>query len=183
MKNTEELAPATKKTKVAKTETENSFLEERAALNKQAISEIMRRERKLYMRQKNPVKTSPKDMDGVRKICEKYLDECAELGCTPDVRGLACMMGMTREGLYYYAEHHPGGEFDRFLHDFSDLCAKVVMEAAMSGAYRDAPAIFTAKARYGWRDNINIQVEKAEGPLGPTVSAEEIMKKYELIED
>ena len=72
---------------------------------------------------------------------------------------------------------HPGSEFSEWLDDFSDMCGEVMMSAALDKSVDTVSAIFTAKARHGWRDVITVETP-IQNPLGDTISAEEIERRY-----
>lgn len=123
------------------------------------------------------VRVSLADFDRVREAAVDYLTECAERGMLPTVRGAAGKLGVTRQALYDYARHHPGSQFARWLEDFSDLCGELTMAAALDGSVNVVAAIFTTKARYGWKDSVTIDIP-TEDPLGKRQSAVEILSKY-----
>ncbi len=122
-----------------------------------------------------------RDLERVKRTASAYLDECAQTGTMPTVRGCAARLGVTRFALYDFERHHPGSEFSAWLQDFSDMCGEVMMAAAMQGSVSPVPAIFTAKARYSWRE-APVQVElQASNAIGPTLSEEELRKR--IVED
>lgn len=121
------------------------------------------------------------DVKRIREIAAEFFRECADRGTMPNVRGLAARLGCTRQALYYQAKQHPDSDFARWLEDFSDACGEVMMAAAVEGVISPVPAIFTAKARYQWRDTITIETPSRD-PLGPQIDpdalAEQLAEKY-----
>lgn len=117
------------------------------------------------------------DMQAVRQIAADYLNECAQSGFLPTVSGIASRLGRTRQALYFYASTHRGEPFDEWLTFFSDQCGETMIQAALAGAVRETVAIFTAKARFGWRDNINIEVSTPE-KTGEQRTAESLSADY-----
>lgn len=131
----------------------------------------------------NRVRVSLSNMDLVRQAAEVYLDECSAMGVLPTVRGVAGKLGLTRQSLYYHAKHNPDSPFARWLEEFSDLCGELTMAAALEGSVNVVAAIFTAKARYGWRDTISVEMPNTDDPLGPHADPSVIAKKYQELSE
>ena len=104
------------------------------------------------------------DLDRVRETSTAYLRECADNGVLPTVRGCAARLGCSRQALYDIVKRRPDGEFARWLEDFSDVCGELTMAAALEGTVAAVPAIFTAKARYSWRE---APAQLEVGPINP----------------
>lgn len=122
-----------------------------------------------------PEKIPLNDMELVKTATEAYLIDCAGHGIMPSVRGCASFFGVSRNAVYDYARKHPGSAFSEWLENFSDLCGELLMQAAVEGTASAIPAIFTVKARYGWRENDDVPLrEIRERELTP----EEIATKY-----
>ena len=116
-------------------------------------------------------------VERVRSVAGEYLDECAQTGTMPTVRGCAARLGLTRNALYNFAERHPGSEFSEWLQDFSDLCGEVMMAAAMQGSLSAMPCIFVAKSRHGYRE-APVQIElQANSAVGVNLPEEELRKR------
>lgn len=128
------------------------------AANSDSISDIVSRAALDMARAQSVEKVSLQDVDRIRKVGLEYLNQCAELGCLPSVRGVASRIGTTRQAIYDYASNHVGGALDLWLRDFSDICAELTMEAAMAGSIKEVSAIFTTKSRFGWRDTDRIEI-------------------------
>lgn len=117
------------------------------------------------------------NLEKVRSVAGIYLDECAQTGTMPTVRGCAARLGVTRGALYDYEKHHPGGAFSAWLQDFSDLCGEVMMAAAMQGSLSAVPCIFVAKSRHGYRE-APVQIElQANSAVGVELPEEELRKR------
>lgn len=117
------------------------------------------------------------DIERVREVAVDYMNECAESGIMPSVRGVAARLGVTRWAIYDYAHKHPGGALARWLEDFSDCCGEVMMAAALNGTVSAVPAIFTAKARYSWRE-APVQIElQTNSAIGDAVDVDELKKR------
>ena len=122
-------------------------------------------------------------LNDIRRVIDTatdYLDVCAQAGILPTVRGVAAYLGLSRQALYDAAARNPDGALAKWLEDFSDVCGEAVMQAAMAGVVAPVPAIFTTKARYGWREP-PAQYEiaaKQVGPLGEEADPSEIAAKY-----
>lgn len=120
------------------------------------------------------------DLKRIREAASAYLDKCAMSGTLPSVRGCAAAIGVTRQALYTAARRNPDGELSQWLEDFSDICGELTMQAALEGVVAAVPAIFTAKARYGWREPA-AQVELGRiDPLGPDETNERLLEKYAM---
>ena len=118
------------------------------------------------------------DLNAVKQAAVDYMRECAERGALPSVRGIAARLGCTRQALYQHAKRQPGGGFALWLEDFSDACAEATMAAAMAGNVREVSAIFTAKARYQWREAPQ-QIEIGQlNPLTDSQTTTEIAARY-----
>ncbi len=118
-------------------------------------------------------------LDKIKEVAIEYLKECSETGLPPSVRGVAARLGLSRGALYDYKRHHPDGEFSAWLDDFSDLCAEIVMQAAVMGAYKEASAIFTAKARASWAEVAQVELTYSNKQrFGEGLTTEEIAEKY-----
>lgn len=122
------------------------------------------------------------DLPRVKQAAQQYLSECADGAMMPTVRGMAARLGLSRNAVYDYQKNHPGSEFSEWLEDFSDMCGEIMMAAALDKSVDTVSAIFTAKARHGWRDSIVIET-KATNPLGPELPVEEIAEKYAFLPD
>ena len=123
------------------------------------------------------VRISLTDVDQVRECAVGYLKECADSGILPTVRGVAGKLGVTRQALYEFSWNHPGSQFARWLEDFSDMCGELTMAAALDGSVNVVAAIFTTKARNGWKDNITIDIP-VNDPLGKRQTMDAIAAKY-----
>lgn len=115
------------------------------------------------------------DIEMVQAASQEYLVACAKHGVMPTVRGCAAYFGLTRNALYNFARDHRGSAFQEWLQNFSDICGELLMQSAIEGTASPVPAIFVAKARYGWRENEEMPVQDA-GP--PELTPEEIAAKY-----
>ncbi len=123
-------------------------------------------------------KISLSDLAKVKQAAETYLEECCRDGFLPTVRGMSARLGLSRNAVYDYQRNHPGSEFSNFLDDFSDLCGELTMQAALEGSVNVVAAIFTAKARAGWRDTYTIENVPPADPE-PSLTPEQIAEKYE----
>lgn len=123
------------------------------------------------------------DLERVQQRAEAYLEKCAKIGTLPTVRGMASRLGVSRQALYDYAQRHPGSGFDLWLKDFSDLCGELTMQAALAGTVSAIPAIFTCKARFGWKEPAARVELGAASPLGDLTPTDELMQKYSFLEE
>lgn len=149
------------------------------SVNQDSISEIVSRAaddaERMASREKVPLTDVPK----IQRIAVDYLRDCADGGYLPSVMGLASRLGRTRQSLYWHSSHHPESDFTAWLQDFSDLCGETMMEAAMSGSVKEVSAIFTAKSRYGFRDNLALEIVAPDSRLvRGDETAEAVAAKY-----
>lgn len=121
-----------------------------------------------------------RDTEIVQRITIQYVRVCANTSTLPTMSGLAKALGCTRQALNKYIKEHPGTPTEEWLTDFSDTCAEVMMQAALSGSVSPVPAIFIAKSRFNWRDAITIE-NTVPAPLSESLSPEEIVEKYKDI--
>ena len=98
-----------------------------------------------------------KDTDAVQSVSIRYVQACSDAGVLPTMSGLAKALGVTRSALYEHIRSHPNDDTSRWLEEFSDTCGEAMMQAALYGAVSPVPAIFVAKARYGFRDTLTIE--------------------------
>ena len=154
------------------------------AANNDCIGEIVGRAAKDAERMTNSAKVTLSDIDRIQKIAVNYLREAADGAFLPSVTGIAARLGCTRQNLYAYAKTHPDSPFDLWLQSFSDLCGEAMMEAAMRGSVKEVSAIFSAKSRYGWRDNLTLEIAQPDrGPLHSQVTPDEIAQKWAELPD
>ena len=134
------------------------------------------------MRMTNSAEKVPlSDLKRIGEVAEDYLTECSTRGILPTVRGVAARLGVSRQALYDAAARKPGGPLDGWLKDFSDLCGELTMQAALSGTVAAIPAIFTTKARYGWREpSTRIEIGQ-NSPLGEPTSIDDLISKYSTL--
>ena len=123
------------------------------------------------------------DMGLVQMAADEYLMECASLGVLPTVRGVAGKLGLTRQTLYHHAKRNPDSQFAKWFEEFTDLCGELTMQAALEGSVNVVAAIFTTKARYGWRDNFSVEITNTDDPLGERPSPEAIAAKWAEVGD
>jgi len=156
------------------------YKQEASELNKAAISDLVSAAADGMDRIASAEKVSLSDVETVRTVTRLYMRHCAATSMLPTMSGLAGALGYTRQGIYIYIKRHPESETAHWLQDFSDKCGEIMMQAALSGNVSAIPAIFTAKARYGWKeDEQPVMVEDDTG----TLTAREIMEKYQDLPD
>lgn len=152
--------------------------------NQGAIAQIMGRAADELARANAAEKIPLARLDKIKEVAAAYLDECAEKGMLPTVRGCAARCGLSRFAFYGYQREHPESEFALWLEDFSDLCAEITMQAAAMGAVKEVSAIFIAKARAGWREQptqLELMPFDNRRRYGQSMSTEELAEKYSTL--
>ena len=153
---------------------------ESAELNKQAISELVTAAADGMDRIASSEKISLADAEAVKAMTRLYMRHCAQKSMLPTMSGLAGCLGCTRNAMYNFIKRHPDSETAIWLQDYSDRCGEIMMQAALSGNVQAIPAIFTAKSRYGWKENEEpIMAE----PSSEKMTAREIMDRYADLPD
>ena len=152
-----------------------------AAVNAECIGKLSARAADEMIRANAAEKIPLHQLDKIKQIAAEYLSECSDSGLPPSVRGVAARLGVTRGALYDYKRHHADSEFAKWLDDFSDLCAEIVVQGAIMGAYKEASAIFLAKARASWIETAQVDI-KYNGPnYDRGLSQEELAEKYSTL--
>ena len=154
------------------------------AVNADTVSQLVGRAADDIARANAAEKISPARLDRVKETAFRYLEECAESGTLPTVRGMAARLGLSRNTVYEYQRTHPDGEFAAWLEDFSDLCAEITMQAAAMGAVKEVSAIFISKARAGWREQptqLELMPIDNRRRYGQSLTTEELAEKYSTL--
>ncbi len=101
----------------------------------------------------NGERASLHDTAAVKEATARYLEECAKAGVMPGMAGLSAELGYSRQNVYHYIKKHPESDTTKWLKAVSDYFGEMMMTGALSGAVSAIPAIFTAKSRFGWRED------------------------------
>ena len=125
-----------------------------------------------------PKKINLRDEHMITEVAVTYVDACAKAGIIPSKIGLCRAMGISRQAVDHYMSHHSEEDSAEKLRIIFDSFAEMLNTAALTGACREITAIFLAKALYQYRDNITIETEIKQDPLGPRRTSEEILAKY-----
>ena len=141
----------------------------------QKIVSVMTEGMKHKARENGKIKLS--DTWAVKEITIRYMEICAENAALPTMAGLSQALGVSREALYDHVKRHPQDETSRWIRDTSDTFGEILMQSALSGTVSAIPAIFTAKARYGWRED-DSGFDRSVEPLPDQATPEAIAEKY-----
>ena len=125
----------------------------------------------------DPMRRVPlSDTATLQQITMQYLSVCAEVSIIPTVLGLAQALGHSRRSLYTFMSDQPEHPSTQFLRSYTDTCAEIVMQTALTGSVQQIAAIFNLKSRYKWSDSgADVPKDQIESPA---LSAEAIMEKY-----
>ena len=153
---------------------------EATAINQAAISDLVTEAAEGMARIASAEKVPLDNVKEVQIATGLYMQSCADKSMMPTMSGLAGALGYTRQALYIYIKRHGNTETAAWLQECSDRFGEIVMQAALSGNVSAIPAIFTVKARYGWREDQDLPlIEAGEKEL----TTEEIMERYKDLPD
>lgn len=116
----------------------------------------------------------------VFKQINEYLEVCETVRKPPDMTGLAKKFGITRDSLYSYIRTHPDTESTRLIRMFEDTCTEAMTLCALGNNVNPIVAIFTLKARYGFKEASEVLVTP-NNPMGELKTPEEIAEKYSYL--
>lgn len=152
-----------------------------SAVNEQLVSSLVADAAAGMKAVADPTRRVPlSDVEMVRAVTCGYLEHCSARGVLPSMSGLALCLGCSRQALYAHIRRNPDSETAEWLMGFSDVCGELVMQASLSGAVQAIPAIFIAKCRYGWKENVaDLTVE----PKQTNLTADAIVERYADLPD
>lgn len=154
-----------------------------AEFQDQRISEIVRlgaEELALIADGKSAVSLS--DTKALQVHTITYLKACEETSTIPTMSGLARSLGYSAEALNKHMREHHGSKSAEWLQIVHDAFADQLAAAALQGSVQPVVAIFTLKARSGWRDTLTIEPmpSRIDGPeLDNTALAEKYLNLEE----
>ncbi len=125
-------------------------------------------------------KVSLNDTDAVKEATARYMEQCARAGTMPGMAGLSAEIGYSRQNIYHDIKQNPSAETTKWLKACSDYFGEMMAAGALSGAVSAIPAIFTLKARFGWREE-DEGMPKDSKP--PEESPEEIASRWQDLPD
>lgn len=108
-------------------------------------------------------KISLNDTERVKDISLLYIRSCQASGCVPNLAGVALALGISRRALEYFKTRNPDHETSKWFNLLKEQFGETLMQAALDGAVAPIPAIFMAKANYGWRDDPEPEVQNNDG--------------------
>lgn len=111
---------------------------------------------------------------------KEYFDVCVAVRKPPDMTGLAKKFGITRDALYSYMRTHPDTETTSMIKMFEDSCTEAMTRCAYENSINPIVAIFTLKARYGFKEASEVLVTN-NNPMGELKAPEEIAEKYSYL--
>jgi hypothetical protein len=122
------------------------------------------------------------DLKTVKAKTLLYLQACDEASTIPTMGGLARSLGVTSRALNKHRTTHPDSKTATWLELCHDAFADMMAESALRGTVQPVVAIFTLKARSGWRDTITIEPVRTD-PIGESASTEELSDIYFALDD
>lgn len=108
-----------------------------------------------------------------------YLKACEENAVFPSKSGLARCLGYSRRELDNWITQHQGTETARWLISFSDVCAEILHQAALTKNTSEITTIFLSKALYGMVETSNITLSQGQGDIKPEVNTDTLRAEYE----
>lgn len=130
---------------------------------------------------RNGVKISLRDTQRVKDISLQYIESCKISGTLPTVTGVALALGITTDAIVKFRSRNPDHETTKWFMSLTENFGQIMMQAALDGAVAPVPAIFTAKARYGWRDDPEPEVK--DNSDTEELSPDAIAAKYSDLPD
>ena len=126
-----------------------------------------------------PKKIDLRDKEMIKAVAISYVDACSRAGTIPSRIGLCRAMGISRQAVDYFMNHHSEEPSVETLRIIFDGFADTLNSAALTNACHPIVGIFTLKAQGGFRDTVTFEAPLVGDPLGDRVSAEAIVAKYE----
>jgi len=78
-----------------------------------AIRQALNGQRGLMIR--SPDRVDISDVDAVERAADKYIADCKTAGILPNVEGLCCVLGFSRQWLYQYLREKPNSESAAYI--------------------------------------------------------------------
>lgn len=125
-----------------------------------------------------PKKINIRDPHMVETVAIAYVNACAKSGAICSKIGLCRAMGMSRQSVDYFMNHHGDEPSAELLRIIFDSFAEMLNGAALANSVHPIVSIFLSKAIYGYRDTVSIETEPKHDPLGERTTAAEILSKY-----
>ena len=119
-----------------------------------------------------------RDEDMIVRVAVAYVNACSKAGTIPSKAGYCRAAGYSRQAVEHFLNHHSDEPSAERLRMIFDSFADMLNSAALAGACREVTAIFLSKALYSYRDNITIETELKQDPLGQRTRASELLAKY-----
>ena len=132
---------------------------------------------------KMPRRIDLRDTQLIGQIAVAYVDACSKRGTLPTKIGMCRAMGVTRQGVDWFLNHHAEEPSADLLNMIFDSFAEALNTASLASAVHPIVSIFLSKAIYNYRDTVSIEAAPAKDPLGDHVSADVIAKKYQELSD
>ncbi len=123
------------------------------------------------------------DTQTIKRRTVLYLRSCADTSSMPSFNALCRSFGYSREGVRRFMQEHPNHDTTLWLSITHDSIADAMAEAALRNAVNNITAIFTLKARDGWRDAVTIETPTTQSSITELTAAEIAAKWSELPAD
>lgn len=123
-----------------------------------------------------PEKINLFDVAQVKSVTLEYLRSCERTGAMPSKIGACRSMGITRQAVDRYILQHPDSASAQYLQLLFDACSECLMNGALVNGVQQIPAIFVAKAIYGYREALEI-VTPQNTPLGEALDEAELKRR------
>ena len=138
--------------------------EKTAEVRKSAIRQAIRASRHLYVKSKERVNIS--DIEAVERAALSYVDACDAAGLPPNLEGLCCACGFSRQWLYQFLHDHPEHESAKYIDGLRLGWASLRMSLAESKQLDPASVIFALKnSGMGFSDRQEVEIVQPTDPM------------------
>lgn len=119
------------------------------------------------------------DIDELKKRTLIYLKACEENAVFPSISGLARTLGYSRQELISWQTNKQGTDVSRWLNSFSDMCAELLHQSALTKNTSEITTIFLSKALYGMRETSELVLSQGITDTKTEVNEDTLRAEYE----
>lgn len=120
------------------------------------------------------------DIDELKKRTLIYLKACEENAVFPSISGLARTLGYSRQELISWQTNKQGTDVSRWLNSFSDMCAELLHQSALTKNTSEITTIFLSKALYGMRETSELVLSQGITDTKTEVNEDTLRAEYEM---
>ena len=135
--------------------------EKTAEVRKAAIRQAIRANKHLYVRSKERIDIN--DIEALERTALSYVDGCDAAGLPPNLEGLCCACGFSRQWLYQFLREHPKSESAKYLDSLRLGWASLRLSLAESKQLDPATVIFALKnSGIGFSDRQEVELVQSD---------------------